>query len=291
MSCRATHALLAAIVALAAALQAAAQPVPSVNSPAISVQRGQTLDLAVGGANLGAVSSVGMRDPQGLEVSLAKPEKDAKPNDAQARLKVVAAPDAAPGEREVRLISPAGVSNPLRLIVEQYPLLSDSEPNNAPQQAQSAPLPAVLIGRIGSKGDADCYRFDARKGQHLVFDCIASRSGSPLDAAMAVYDTSGREIASDNDTHGADPFVAFDVPADGAYVLEIRDLQYRGGGDYDYRIQAGPIPYVEALVPMTSQRGRTVEMQAIGHNLQGADRIKLDLTYAQSGRVRVRANT
>src|SRR5207247_2867264 len=40
-----------------------------------------------------------------------------------------------------------------------------------------------------------------------------------------------------------------------------------------------------------SQRGRVVEVQAIGHNLQGAEKIKLDLTYAQSGRVRVRATT
>lgn len=282
--------IIAALVALVAS-PVRAQPAPSVNSPAVSVQRGQTLDLAVGGANLATVTSIGMRDPSGLDVSLAKPEKDAKPNDGQARLKVVAAPDAAPGEREVRLISPTGVSNPLRLIIEQYPLLSDAEPNNTPQQAQSAPLPAVLIGRIEARGDADCFRFEARKGQHLVFDVVASRSGSPLDAAVAVYDGSGKEIASDNDTHGADPFVAFDVPADGAYVIEIRDLQYRGGGDYGYRIQSGAIPYVEAIVPMTSQRGRVVEVQAVGHNLSGADKIKLDLTYAQRGRVSVRAQT
>src|SRR2546428_10214898 len=93
--------VLTTVGALLATSPAPAQPVPSVNNPAVSVQRGQTLDLTVGGANLAAVSSVGMGDGQGLEVSLAKPEKDAKPNDAQARLKVVAAPDAAPGEREV----------------------------------------------------------------------------------------------------------------------------------------------------------------------------------------------
>src|SRR2546422_6690377 len=91
---------IATFVVIAGAGSAKGQPVPSVNNPAVSVQRGQTLDLTVGGANLAAVSSVGMGDGQGLEVSLAKPEKDAKPNEARARLKVVAAPDAAPGERE-----------------------------------------------------------------------------------------------------------------------------------------------------------------------------------------------
>ena len=139
---------------LGAARRALAQPVPSVTSGTVSVQRGQTLDLAVSGSSLGTVSSVGLREPQGLDVSLARPEKDAKPGDGQARVKVVAAPDAAPGEREVRLISPTGVSNPLRVIVEQYPLLSDSEPNNTPAAAQSALLPAVLIGKIDGRGDA-----------------------------------------------------------------------------------------------------------------------------------------
>ena len=265
-----------------------AQPVPSVNSSILAVQRGQTLEVAITGSNLGMVGSTGVRDPQGLDASLVKADK---PQDGQTKLKLVAAPDAAPGEREVRLISPTGVSNPLRVVVEQYPLLAESEPNNVRQQAQSAVLPAVLVGRIGATGDVDCFRFDARKGQHLVFDVSASRTGSPLNATIALFDASGKELASNNDTRGADPFLAIDVPGDGSYTLEVRDLQYRGGGDYAYRIQAGAIPFVEALVPMTSQRGKVVEVQAVGHNLHGADRVKLDLTYAQSGQVSVRTTT
>ena len=265
-----------------------AQPIPSINNPLVSVQRGQTLEIAIIGSNLAAVSSAGMRDPQGLEATLLKADK---PEDGRTRLKLAAAADAAPGEREIRLIMPTGVSNPLRVVVEQYPLLAESEPNNQPRQAQSAVLPAVLLGTIGSAGDVDCFRFDARKGQRLVFDVGAARTGSALDATVAFYDASGRELAANNDTHGADPFLAVDVPADGSYTLEVRDLQYRGGGGYAYRIQAGAIPFVEALVPMTSQRGKVALVQAVGHNLQGSDRIKLDLTYSQAGQVRVRATT
>ena len=266
---------------LASVHHAAGQPVPSINNPIVSVQRGQTLEVAVGGANLADVSSAGLAEAQGLDVSLVK--SDRPPGD-RAKLKLVAAPDAAPGEREIRLISPTGVSNPLRVIVEQYPLLAEAEPNDAAQQAQSPVLPAVLVGKIGAAGDVDCFRFDARKGQRLVFDLSAARTGSPLDATVALYDASRKEIAANNDTHGADPFLAVDVPADGSYTLEVRDLQYRGGGDYAYRIQSGAIPFVEALIPMTSQRGKVVEVQAVGHNLHGADRIRLDLTYANPGR-------
>lgn len=282
-------ALVVSLIALASASRrAVAQPVPSVGNSLVSVQRGQTLEIAVTGANLAGVTTIGIAEPLGLEATLVKPDK---PEDGRAKLRLVAAPDAAPGEREIRLISPTGVSNPLRVAVEQYPLLAESEPNDKPGQAQSAVLPAVLAGQIQSAGDVDAFRFEARKGQRIVFDVSAARTGSPLDPTIAVYDASRREIAADNDTHGADPFLAVDVPADGAYTLEVRDLQYRGGGDYAYRIQAGPIPYVEALVPMTSQRGKVVEVRAVGHNVHGADRIKLDLTYATSGRVNVRAKT
>ena len=114
--------ILIALLTLLPAQHAAGQPAPSVNNTLVSVQRGQTLEVTVSGANLTAVASTGMPDPQGLEATLVKPEKPA--NDS-AKLKLVAAPDAAPGEREIRLISPTGVSNPLRVVVEQYPLLAE----------------------------------------------------------------------------------------------------------------------------------------------------------------------
>ncbi|HZN64591.1 MAG TPA: PPC domain-containing protein, partial [Tepidisphaeraceae bacterium] len=267
---------------------AVAQPVPTASSSLISIQRGQTLEVTVNGSNLSTVASVGIEDPQGLDVALVNPEK---PDNAKATLRIVAAPDATPGNREFRLVSPTGVSNPLRVVVDQFPRLAESEPNDAPPQAQTAVLPAVLTGQIGHPGDADCFRFDARKGQCIVFDLHASRDGSPLDAAIAVYDAAGKELASDNDTHGADPFLAFDVPADGPYVLEIRDLQFRGGGEYRYRVKCGHFPYVSALFPITSQRGRVVDVKTVGHNLYGADTVKLDLTYATPGRVQVRVTT
>ena len=280
--------VLAVLTAAAAPPTILARPAPSVSHSLVSVQRGQTLEVSVDGSNLADVATTGMNEPQGLEATLVKSEQAA---DDRATLKLVAAPDATPGEREVRLISPAGVSNPLRVVVEQFPLLAEAEPNDRPVQAQSAVLPAVLVGTIQAAGDADCFRFEARKGQRLVFDVAAARTGTALDATIALYDPSGKEVAAANDTHGADPFLAVDLPADGAYTLEVRDLQYRGGDNYGYRIQAGPIPYVEALLPMTSQRGRAVEVRAVGHNLHGGEKIRLDLTYAQAGRVKVRAAT
>ena len=101
------------------------------------------------------------RDDAGLTATLVKPDK---PNDAEAKLKLTAAADAAPGLRELRLVSPTGVSNPVQVWVEQYPLVVDKAPNTDPTKAQPIPLPAVITGNIDAPGDSDCYRFTARQG-------------------------------------------------------------------------------------------------------------------------------
>jgi hypothetical protein len=145
-----------ALIAGASAVPARAQPVPSVANSLVSVQRGQTLELIVTGSNLASVASTGMREPQGLEATLVKAEK---PEDGKVRLKLVAAPDAVPGEREVRLVSATGVSNLLRVVVEQYPLLAESEPNDNPRRRLKGfkrLAQAQVLGRT--------YEFERRVG-------------------------------------------------------------------------------------------------------------------------------
>jgi hypothetical protein len=244
----------AVLLFLLSARAAHAQPVPTINAPApLSIQRGQSADITLAGSALATVSSVALPDDSGLKVTLAKP------TDAEAKLKVEAASDAPPGMRELRLVSPTGVSNPVQIWVEQYPLIADRAPNTDPTNPQPISLPAIVTGTIEAPGDSDCYRFTALKGQQLVFNVIASRTRSPLDANLLIYDVStGRELVSNNDTFGADPFIGFVAPEDGQYTLEIRDIQYRGAKEFAYRIEAGAIPFVQALSPMSSRRGTVV---------------------------------
>jgi hypothetical protein len=288
MTRRAVVALLALLTG-SAALHA--QPVPTIDAPApLSIQRGQPAELTLGGGGLAGVTSVALTKDAAIAAELVR--ADGQPNDGQARVRLTAAPDAWPGVRELRLVSPAGVSNPITVWVDQYPLAEDKEPNNAPDVAQAVTLPAVLSGRIEAAGDADLYRFAAKKGQQLIFNLHAARAGSGLDANLLLYDAAtGRELASNNDTFGADPFLAFAVPADGDYAIEVRDLQYRGAGDYAYRIEAGEIPFVQSLSPMSSRRGTVVDVRPVGFNLAGAETVHLDLTHAKGGRIPLRVRT
>jgi hypothetical protein len=277
--------VLASIPLLFAAPVTRAEPAPRIGNRApVSLQQGQSLEITLGGKYLAKVDSIGLPDARGLDAALVKPEK---PNDGEVRVKLTAAGDAAPGDRELRLIGPAGVSPPLRVYVDQFPNVAEHEPNNSAGEAQAVKLPAVLVGKVEGAGDMDRYRFEAAKGQTLIVDVQAARAGSALDPTVALYDANGREVAANNDRHGPDSFLAFEVPADGTYELEIRDLQYRGGGDFTYRVVAGPVPYLESLVPMSSRRGQSLEVKPVGYNLN-ADPIKLDLTYAPAGRITLR---
>lgn len=266
-----------------------AQSPPRVNAAApFSIRRGEEIQVEVAGQFLAEVQSVGIFHANGFEARILPAEHG---SNEKLKLALKALSDAEPGERELRLISGGGVSNPLRGFVDQYPTLAEAESNDSADHAQAIRLPIVLAGSIQAAGDADRYRFDARKGQTLIFDVQASRLGSALDATVSVFDSAGREIAANNDYHGADSFIAFNVPDDGSYAIEIRDLQYRGGGGYFYRLVAGEIPYLEALEPMTAQRGGVVNARAMGYNLQDGQDIRLDLTHASAGRIDIRAKS
>jgi len=266
-----------------------AAPAPTVSAvPAVALKQGQTIEVTVGGQNLAGVTSAPVADSRGVSVELAKAEK---PNPSELRLKITASGEAALGDREMRLVGLAGVTKPLHLFVSQYPVVTEKGPKTSPENAQDVVLPATILGRIGAAGDVDQFRFHAAKGQTLIFDVHAARTGSPLDPVATVHSADGREMRATVQRRGGDPVLVLAVPEDGDYRLRLRDLEYRGGGDYDYRVDAGAIPYVETLLPSSGEPGKLITAQAIGYNLEGADKIAIDLTNSAPGRIEVRAKT
>ena len=276
-------------VLFAAASAVRAVPAPTLNAvPPIAIKQGQTLEVAVTGANLAAVASAPVVDARR---SQSRTAQIGQARSQSAPIKVTASADAALGDREMRLVGPTGVTKPLHVFVSQYPVIADKEPNNTAEQAQEIELPATLIGRIDTPGDVDQFRFHASKGQTLVFDIDAARNGSPLDAVATIHSADNREMRVSLEHRGGDPVVVFEVPEDGDYRVRLRDLEYRGGGDYDYRIVAGAIPYIESILPSSGEPGQIVTAQAIGYNLEGGDKIPVDLTNSAPGRIEVRAKT
>ncbi len=207
-------------------------------------------------------------------------------------LQVVLAAKAEPGEREIRLKTPAGLTNPLIFRVDQLPEFQETESTHTPpdgkkerkfdqhppgnsEAAMPIPSPAIINGRI-MPGDVDRFRFPAHKGERLVVATDA-RALIPylsdavpgwFQATMALYDSNGKEVAYDDDYRfHPDPVLLYRIPEDGEYTIEIRDAIYRGREDFVYRIAIGPLPFISSIFPLGTQVGRETNVELRGWNL------------------------
>jgi hypothetical protein len=138
----------------------------------------------------------------------------------------------------------------------------ETEPNDRPDNATNLAPPALVEGRIDRRDDVDVFRFDGKAGATIVAEIIARRLGSPLDSTLTLTDSTGRQLAFNDDfddkaaallTHQADSRISVTLPADGAYFVRVADAQHQGGADFAYRLRLGaPQPDFELrVVPST----------------------------------------
>jgi hypothetical protein len=205
------------------------------------------------------------------------------------------APDAEPGVRELRLVTPRGVSNPLVFHVGQVtehtrkPMLTATLQvlgkeaaalrKRPPEEAGAGlTLPCTVNGQIAS-GEVNRYRFTARRGQRLVFATharqlipfIADAVPGWFQPVLRVHDSAGREVAyADDYRFRPDPVLCFDIPQDGEYTLSVQDALYRGREDFIYRVTAGELPFVTSVFPLGAKAGESVTPKLTGWNLGDA---------------------
>jgi len=202
--------------------------------------------------------------------------------------------DAKPGERELRLVTPQGMSSPIWFMVGQFPEYREVEPNDiTPNSQVHVELPAVINGQI-MPGDVDRFAFKARKGARLVASAsarelipyIADAVPGWFQAVLALYDENGREVAYAGE-YGwrQDPVLFCEIPRDGQYVLEIWDAIYRGREDFVYRITVGELPFVTNIFPLGARAGTQVTLDLAGWNLP-TDKLKMEAFYDRARPIR-----
>ncbi len=151
-------------------------------------------------------------------------------------------PEDAEGPFPIRLETPQGATNEVLFDPGNLPETLETEPNNTLQQAQPITPPLIINGRIQEAGDKDLYRFHGEKDQHLIFQVIAWNINSPLDSFITLYNTQGKPIAENDDARERDSLLDVRLPETGDYLIEIRDLDERGGPDFVYRLMITPPP-------------------------------------------------
>jgi len=193
-----------------------------------------------------------------------------------AFLELTLDPDAEPGDREVRIGTPNGLTNPMLFQVGVSPEVYEVQPFGVIKRATPVLEPPVVINGQCTPGDVDRFRIRARRGQRLVFQVFARHLNPYLadavpgwfQALIALHDARGQQVAfADDDHFDPDPVLLYEVPEDGEYTLEIRDALYRGREDFVYRVQVSEQPFITRIFPLGGREGTDVNVLLGGWNL------------------------
>lgn len=210
-------------------------------------------------------------------------------------IQVTITSDAAPGPRELRLMTARGISNPLPFHVGQLPETTRKPMRTAdfqvlgkehlaqrkrPEEEEEVRIsvPCTMNGQVAS-GEVNRYRFDARKGQRLVISAkarqlipyIADAVPGWFQPVLSLHGPDGKEVAYNDDYRfKPDPTIFYEVPKDGEYVVSITDAIYRGREDFVYRITIGELPLVTSIFPLGGRVGAPTAVEMNGWNLEGA---------------------
>lgn len=189
-------------------------------------------------------------------------------NDGQVKATIKIAPDCRLGEHAFRVRTASGLSELRTWWVGALPSIDEKEPNSDFAAPQKIPLNVTVHGVIDNE-DVDYFLVDCKKGQRLTAEVEALRlasDGQLFDPYVAILDLKRFELAASDDAPllGQDAVASVVVPADGAYVVQVRDSAYGGNGACRYRLHVGTFPRPLAVVPAGGKMGEEVEVRFLG---------------------------
>ncbi len=119
-------------------------------------------------------------------------------------------------------------------------LLSESEPNDSLARANALTPNVTVRGVLNPSGDVDFFSFQATAGQRLRLDVRAKALTPPsaADTVVALFDSSGRKIAENDDRAPGqlDSLLEFPITTSGRYAFSIRDFGNKGGESFTYEV-------------------------------------------------------
>jgi hypothetical protein len=248
------------------------QPQAPVLAPPtpFGVQRGTTLDLTLTGTNLAEPTALWTSFP--AKVTIPADNNNGK-EPTKLRVQLDVPKDAPLGLHALRLATKSGMSNVRLFCVDDLPQVLEVETNHAPATAQPVTAPCVVVGRADPEV-TDYFKLTAAAGQRLSFEVLGRRLGSPLDPELTLIDArTGRELPGghNNDAPGCqtDPRLTYTFKEAGDYLVAVRDVMYRGGPDYGYRLRIGDFPCATTSIPMAAKRGSKVSVRFAGTYVDG----------------------
>jgi hypothetical protein len=241
------------VMAMVATALATAPRLNSISPP--GGQRGTELEVRFNGERLDDAQEV-IFYGQGIEVLELKTNK--------ARVKI--APDCRIGEHHVRIRAASGISDLRMFYVGPFASTNETEPNNELAKAQPIPLNVTVQGAAGGE-DMDHFQISAKKDQRIAVEVEAIRLGRALlDPFISIQTKDGKVLGSSDDAAllAQDAALSVVAPADGEYIVLVRDSTYTGPGDTAYRLHVGNFPRPMAVYPAGGKAGEKLKVQFIG---------------------------
>jgi hypothetical protein len=195
-------------------------------------------------------------------------------NSSKIKVKFTVAADAVPGVRDFRIMTPHGASTVGQLVVARDRIVSETAENDTPEKAQEIALPATVCGTIEKAEDLDFYKFKVEAGTALTFHVRSQRlmnrlhdMQSRVDPMITLRNSTGGTLATGENYYAGDPLLYYKFEQAGEYLLEIRDQDYQGNGDWTYSIEINNRPFVTQAFPLAVRPGTETRLALVGYNL------------------------
>jgi hypothetical protein len=265
------------VIAFVCSSLPAASPVLSTITPR-GGQRGTETTISFNGARLSDAKEIFLYYP-GISVAKLQIVND---NQVKATIKIAA--DCRLGEHAMRVRTATGISELQTFYVGALPQIDEKEPNSDFKAPQKIPLNVTVSGVIDNE-DVDYFSFEAKKGQRVTAEIEGMRLGMTMfDPYVAILDSKRFELAASDDSPllGQDSVASVIIPADGTYVVQVRESAYGGNGSCMYRLHVGTFPRPTAVVPAGGKLGEEVEVRFLGDPAgEIKQKIKLPATHQE----------
>lgn len=263
-----------------AGLASAASPSLNIIQPR-GVQRGVDSIITINGNNLSDAQEVVFYSP-GFTVTKLEPV-----NNGQFKAHVRVASDCRLGEHAVRIRTATGITEMKTMWVGALPIVDEKEPNSDFDNPQVVPMNVTVHG-VSDNEDVDYFAVEAKKGQRISVEVEGMRLASTFyDPYIAILDAKRFELATSDDTalNKQDGCLSIVAPADGRYIVQVRETSYAGNGSCQYRLHIGQFPRPLAIVPAGGKLGDEVEVRFIGDaSGEIKQKIKLPTTQPVEGK-------
>ena len=194
----------------------------------------------------------------------------------RTKIEIQSAPEAAPGLYGVRLGGKRGLSNRFHFRLTGWKSLTETEPNDLSEQAQSVTAPLSVNGMIEDTDDADFFRFHAETGETIAFQVLLGRNGYATggeigNVTLTLMDTAGHVLGASFSHFIWDPYLQHDFEKKGDYLLAVEHKRLavtcfvteceNKRLDETYQLLIGRSPVLWSVWPPAGRRGTTVEAQ------------------------------